>query len=145
MSPLKKVGEEPFAAGSCLCGGVTLTIRAKPKKMVQCHCLDCQKSTGIGHTSYAYFAIKDVTINGGITSHMTIAESGHEMIRHFCPECGGRMYGYNSQDADIISIPVGCLEDHSWFFPQVVLFTSRCYNWDITSDQIPNHQKMPIV
>ena len=137
------MSDRPFARGSCRCGTITLTVDARPRMMVQCHCLDCQKATGAGHTSNAYFARGDVTIEGEASAHTVIADSGNEMTRFFCPECGSRMYGYNSESPDLVSIQVGCLEDHSWFLPQVVLFASRRHDWDITSDEIPRFEKMP--
>jgi hypothetical protein len=133
----------PFAAGSCQCGAVTLTINEKPKMMMQCHCLDCQKSTGTGHSSHAYFARESVGIRGEVTGHTVLADSGTEMTRYFCPTCGSRVYGHNNSKPKLISIEVGCLEDHSWFSPQAVLYTSRQHDWDITSDEIPNYDKMP--
>lgn len=135
--------DPPFATGSCRCGAITLTISDKPKMMVQCHCLDCQKATGTGHTSNAYFAEKNVAIQGQAAGFTVATDSGAEMTRYFCPKCGGRMYGHNSERPGLVSIQVGCLEDHSWFSPQVVLFASRRHDWDITSDEIPNFEKMP--
>ncbi len=70
-----------FATGSCRCGAVTLVIDDKPRTMLQCHCLDCQKATGTGHTSHAYFAEKDVSIRGEATDYTVIADSGSEMTR----------------------------------------------------------------
>lgn len=111
--------------------------------MLQCHCLDCQKATGAGHASNAYFANEDVSIQGEATGYTVEADSGNEMTRYFCPECGGRVYGRNSDRPGLISIQVGCLADHSWFKPQAVIYTSRRHDWDITSDEIPNHENMP--
>ncbi len=132
-----------FAKGGCRCGAVTLTASAKPRMMLQCHCLDCQKATGTGHTSNAYFAESDVSIEGEATGYTVVADNGSEMTRYFCPKCGSRMYGHNSGKPGLISIQVGCLEDHSWFIPQAVLFSSKRHDWDITSDEIPNFDKMP--
>ncbi len=134
--------DEPFATGSCSCGNISLTIRDKPKMMLQCHCLDCQKTTGTGHTSNAYFAKDDVSIQGESSSHTIIADSGNEMRRHFCPECGSRVYGTNSGKPELMSIQVGCLDDHSWFKPQAVLYASRRHEWDITSDEVPTYNGM---
>ncbi len=111
--------------------------------MAQCHCLDCQKESGTGHTSNAYFAEEDVVIDGKATGHSVIADSGDEMTRYFCPACGSRLFGRNSGRPGLISVQVGCLDDCSWFKPQVVLYTSRKYDWDITSDGIPGYEKMP--
>jgi len=135
--------ESPFATGSCQCGAITLSLSEKPKMMVQCHCLDCQKASGAGHASMAYFAEEAVTIQGEATAYTVIADSGNEMTRYFCPRCGSRLYGRNSGRPNLVSIQVGCLDDHSWFSPQVVLFTSRRHDWDITSEEVSNFEKMP--
>lgn len=139
----KLSNDVPFATGSCRCDAVSLTIGAKPRMMVQCHCLDCQKASGTGHTSNAYFAKEDVVIRGEATGHTVISESGHDMTRYFCPVCGSRVYGYNAAKPGLISVQVGCLDDQSWYSPQAVVFTSRRHDWDITSDQIPQFDKMP--
>lgn len=137
------MNEKPFAKGSCRCGAIKLTISEKPKMMVQCHCLDCQNVTGTGHTSNAYFEEKDVSIEGEPRGYTVIADSGNEMTRYFCPSCGSRMYGFNSGRPGLISVEVGSLEDQSWFSPQAILFASRRQDWDITSDGVPNFEKMP--
>ena len=137
------MSNSPFTTGACRCGSVKLTVHAKPKMMVQCHCLDCQRTSGTGHTSCAYFAEEDVKIEGEARGYTVVADSGNEMSRYFCPSCGSRIYGFNSGRPGMISIDVGCLDDQSWYSPQAVLFTSRRHDWDITNDEIPNYQKMP--
>jgi hypothetical protein len=132
---------KPFAKGSCQCGNVTISVSKKPTMMLQCHCLDCQKSTGTGHTSNAYFNSDDVSIDGEVKGHTVVADSGNEMSRYFCANCGSRLYGRNSARPGLVSVQVGCLEDHSWFSPQAVFYSSRRNDWDITSDDIPNHPK----
>ena len=132
-----------FAKGNCRCTSVTLTIANKPKMMVQCHCLDCQAFTGTGHASLAYFDVADVNINGASVNYSVTADSGAEMTRSFCPACGSRLYGTNSERPDLLAINIGCLEDSEWFEPQAVIYTSRRHDWDITSDEIPQFETMP--
>ena len=132
-----------FATGSCQCGEISLEIEHKPKLMLQCHCLDCQKSSGTGHTSNAYFAKAAVLIKGEAKGYTVISDSGGEMTRYFCPSCGSRLYGFNATQPDLLSVPVGFLQDHSWFYPQAVLYASKNSDWDITSDETPHFDSMP--
>jgi hypothetical protein len=134
--------DQPFAKGGCHCNSVTLTIANKPKMMIQCHCLDCQKFTGAGHSSLAYFDITDVDIRGKSVDYSVIADSGAEMKRFFCPSCGSRIFGSNSERPDLLAIYIGCLEDSRWYKPQAVIYASRRYDWDITSDDIPQFDLM---
>lgn len=137
------MSESPFATGSCRCGAITLTLKEKPKMMLQCHCLDCQKAGGGGHSSHAYFDEKAVVVEGEAAGHTVLADSGNEMTRYFCPRCGSRLYGRNGGRPNLVSIEVGCLDDQSWFSPQAVLYTSRRHDWDIISDEISSFEEMP--
>ena len=96
------IDDHSFATGSCRCGAVSLVINAKPKMMMQCHCLDCQKLTGTGHASYAMFTDEDVIIQGEATGHMVVVDSGSEMPRYFCSNFGGSGYGLNSERLGIV-------------------------------------------
>ena len=134
---------EPFARGQCLCGAVKYTIRAEPIRMAQCHCKDCQRASGTGHMSLAFFKKDDVVLNGTTASYPSTAESGNINTRHFCPKCGGRVYGENSARPGIVGIAVGSLEHHDWFRPQAVVYTTRRARWDHTPSDVPNFERMP--
>jgi hypothetical protein len=137
------MSKQPFATGRCLCGAVSYTIRAEPIGMGQCHCKDCQQASGTGHMSLARFKRDDVTITGKTASYASTAESGNINTRHFCPTCGSRVYGENSARPGMVNIAVGCLDDHSWFSPQVVVYAKDRPGWDVTSADIPNFTRMP--
>ena len=135
--------DQAFANGHCLCGAVSYTISAKPIRMAQCHCKDCQRASGTGHMSLAFFKKDDVAISGKTTSFPSTAESGNINPRHFCPVCGSRIYGENSARPGVIGISVGCLEEHDWFTPQAVVYTGRRAEWDKTAQDVPNFERMP--
>ena len=132
-----------FATGGCACGAVTYEITGEPKTMVQCHCQDCQKATGTGHVSLAFFSESDVSISGEARGHTTTTDSGNQSTRYFCANCGSRLYGLNSGRPGLITIAVGSVENHSWFTPKAVVYTKRRPDWDITSTEIPNVESMP--
>lgn len=108
--------------GRCLCGVVSYSINGQPLGMGQCHCKDCQRASGTGHMSLARFRKDDVVIKGQTTSYASRADSGNTNTRHFCPTCGSRIYGENSARPGVVNVSVGCMEDHSWFAPGVVVY-----------------------
>ena len=71
---------EPFAQGRCLCGAVSYTINAKPIRMAQCHCKDCQRASGTGHMSLAFFKADDVTLRGTTSKYGVTADSGNREL-----------------------------------------------------------------
>jgi hypothetical protein len=137
------MANEPFAQGRCLCGAVSYTVNAKPIRMAQCHCKDCQRASGTGHMSLAFFKKEDVAIRGATASYPSTAESGNINTRHFCPVCGSRVYGENSARPGVIGIAVGCLDDNDWFAAQAVVYTRNRPAWDETPEDVPNFERMP--
>jgi hypothetical protein len=135
--------EKPFATGRCLCGAVTFSLRGQPIGTGQCHCKDCQRASGTGHMSLAFFKREDVEIKGDTRSFAVKADSGNINTRHFCPTCGGRVYGENSARPGFVGIAVGAVEDNDWFKPQRVVYVGRKPAWDVTANDIPNFEMMP--
>ncbi len=139
------MSKQPFATGRCLCGAVSFTIHSEPVGMGQCHCKDCQRASGTGHMSLARFNRDDVTIVGTTASYASTAESGNINTRHFCPACGSRVYGENSARPGLVNVTVGCMDDNSWFSPQMVVYAKDRPAWDTTSKDVPNFERMPPV
>ena len=137
------MSEQAFATGHCLCGDVQYSISTKPSRMAQCHCDHCQRSTGTGHMSLAFFNKDDVVIEGKTNSFTTTADSGAEVTRHFCPNCGSRLFGTNNVLTTMISVSVGCIDDHSWFKPQVVVYHKSKAEWDFIDEELPKFPEMP--
>lgn len=137
------MSDKTFASGGCRCGEITLAISNKPKMTTQCHCQDCQKATGTGHISLAFFAENDVKINGIAKGYTVTTDRGNQSTRYFCPNCGSRLYGINSGRHGIISVAVGCLDENSWYSPNAVVYCKHRPVWDATSTDIPNFDEMP--
>jgi len=68
----------------CLCGHVRLKITGEPATVIQCHCTDCQKSTGGGAVLVVMIPRTSVTLLQGTLSDFSVTgESGHEVKRCF--------------------------------------------------------------
>ena len=137
------MSEQPFATGRCLCGAVTYSIKTAPARMAQCHCKDCQRASGTGHMSLAFFPEDDVVIEGDFAEYEMTADSGNTNIRAFCPRCGSRLFGRNSGRPGVRAVAVGTADDNSWFSPNAVIYCERRADWDITSNEVPNFDGMP--
>ena len=116
------MADKPFATGRCLRGAVTFALRGQPVGTGQCHCKDCQRASGTGHMSLAFFKREDVEMKGDTRSFAVKADSGNINTRHFCPSCGGRVFGENSARPGLMGISVGAVDDNEWFRPQRVVY-----------------------
>ena len=136
------MSSEAFATGRCLCGAVSYRLASAPVRMAQCHCRDCQRASGTGHTSQAFFKAADMEVQGGTANFAVTAESGNIVTRHFCPTCGSRLWNENTGRPGVVAVTVGCLDNCDWYAPEAVVFTRNRAGWDVTSLDIPNFEAM---
>jgi hypothetical protein len=139
------MSDQPFGTGKCLCGAVSYTLKAPPQMSGQCHCKDCQRASGTGHMSLAFFKRDDVEVSGHTASFAVKADSGNTNTRHFCPKCGSRLFGQNSARPGVIGINVGTVDDNRWFKPDRVVYVKDQPPWDVTPTDVPRFDMMPPV
>ena len=136
------MSDKPFATGRCLCGAVSYTINTEPARMAQCNCKDCQRASGTGHMSLAFFAEKDIAVNGETAEYGATADSGNTNFRRFCPKCGSRLFGRNSARPGVMAVAVGTVDDNSWFKPQARVYSKSRPEWDLMASDIPAFEAM---
>ncbi len=129
--------------GQCLCGAVTYSTESEPLRMAQCHCKACQRASGTGHMSLAFFKEEDVAITGTFSEFASVADSGNENIRGFCGTCGARLFGRNSARAGVMAVAVGTADDNSWFSPQVIVYNKDKPAWDCMDGELTSFDEMP--
>ena len=134
---------DELTTGRCLCGDVTYTLSGEPLRMVQCHCKDCQRVTGTGHISNAFFKTDQFDLKGEVKSFDVTAASGNTNSRYFCPKCGSRIYNTVSGRDGIVGVAVGCADNNDWYKPAAVVYCSERPSWDITDTDVPNFDQMP--
>ena len=131
-------------AGSCLCGAVTYEITAEPFRVAQCCCTDCQKITGTGHATIAFFPEDACTISGKTAEFAVIADSGNTNTRVFCPECGSRLFGRNTARPGVIGVMAGSLDRGAdGLQPQAIVYVKRQHGWDMLDEALPRFEMMP--
>lgn len=129
--------------GGCLCGNVTYSISGDPVRMGQCHCKGCQKASGTGHMSLAFFKQEQVEISGDFSEYTSTADSSNENTRGFCANCGSRLFGRNSASAGIVAVTAGSAEDNSWFAPQFIVYNDDKPEWDCMDQNLTAFDTMP--
>jgi hypothetical protein len=129
-------------SGGCLCGAVRYECTSRPIMMLNCHCRDCQQSSGGPYTPVVYVPAKAFRITKGAVRQYTAPSvaSGHN-IRSFCPDCGSRLTGAESDRG--IGITASSLDDPSWFRPTMNLWVSDAQPWDIRDERLPSFPEYP--
>jgi len=127
--------------GRCLCGAVTFEVEGPPIRMAQCHCDACRRQSGTGHIVNAFFNSSQVKITGETKYYEFVADSGRIRHRHFCPNCGSRLFGMGPDTPERIGIAVGAFDNSDWFKPEVIVFGGQRPVWDHDHPEVEVREK----
>ena len=133
----------PFTGG-CACGAVRYECAAEPIMAANCHCRDCQQSSGAAFASVLIVPKDAVKITGTVKYYAVKADSGNMISRGFCPNCGSPLFGRPSGlPMELIGLRAASLDDPSWYRPTMDIFTASAQPWDYLNPALPKAPKMP--
>jgi len=129
--------------GHCLCGNVSYVVRGDPVIVAHCHCDDCQRLTGSGHSTGAMYSLDSLTLDGEVAEYKLISENGNRVTRVFCPSCGSPILGRNSGMEGFATLSLGTMDDSSDLVPGVTVFARNRKPWDAMDESIQTFNAQP--
>lgn len=129
--------------GRCLCGQVSYVASGKPVFQFNCHCRDCQRSTGCAYAPIMFFAREALEVNGALAYHAMRGGSGHAIARGFCGGCGAQVIGDADLVGNLLSVRAGTLDDPGLYRPKADVFVSQAAAWDAMDPHLPKHDRWP--
>lgn len=133
----------PKLSGKCLCGNIEYSGDTEIKLMANCHCGNCRAATGAAYGTLLFVDADAIQITGTPKIYNHKSDSGADMEKHFCPDCGSQLFGRNSNRPKTLSIRAGVLDQTSLVKPSVNVFLdSRIESTPIDSD-LKGFPKMP--
>jgi hypothetical protein len=134
----------PKRTGGCLCGAVRYECSGEPQFALQCHCRDCQRQSGAPHIAAVRISAAEFHITSGATRrYLAKSDSGNEVARMFCGECGSPLYVQVSTRPDIVGVRVCTFDDPSWFRPEANIFVKSAQSWDHLDPEVPQFPIYP--
>lgn len=130
-------------SGGCLCGAVRYEIDGEPVVVAHCHCTDCQKLSGAGHTTGAMFSADCVRVTGEVREFRLESAKESEVTRSFCPRCGSPLFGRNSRMPGHVTVTAGTLDEPDRVTPQVAIFSRNKRGWDAIDAALPTFESQP--
>lgn len=80
----------------CTCGAVKFEFNTDPDFIANCHCRDCKKASGGEMATFFAVPHDDFTLTSGTSkARRYVAESGKQLDRNFCLDCGSRLFTTN--------------------------------------------------
>ncbi len=133
----------PKLSGKCLCGNIAFTADTDIKMMANCHCSDCRAATGAAFGTLLFVDEAALEVKGAPKVFKHVADSGANMEKHFCPDCGSQLFGKNSNRPNTVSLRAGVIDQTDLVKPAVnVYLSSRIASTPIDPD-ITGFAKMP--
>jgi hypothetical protein len=116
--------------GGCLCQAIRYRVTGPSLFETQCCCRDCQLATGTGHTTIVGIVRSQLEVHGEPRIYTNEGESGGWVSRHFCGNCGGRLYTSGSLPGEVVMIQAGSLDQPNVVTPQNVIYVRDAVSWD---------------
>ncbi|KAF2488501.1 hypothetical protein BU16DRAFT_623534 [Lophium mytilinum] len=98
--------------GGCFCGKIRYSVNGEGLATALCHCTDCRKITGSTYSTN--LVIKEESfkwLSGTPKTISKTADSGKEIISHFCGDCGSTLSRTGGSFPDQVIVKVGTLDD----------------------------------
>ena len=129
--------------GGCACGAIRFCITGELLGTGACHCSDCQKMAG-GGPNYVALVPKGVlaVTQGEPKLYQTKGDSGDDVARAFCPECGTPLWSI-PRHAPFMTIKAGAFDDTKDLGPRMHIYVSSAPSWHAIPQDLPAFQKMP--
>lgn len=119
--------------GGCLCAKVRFSVAGEPMAQALCHCLDCRKITGSTYSTNIIIAGPNFKLLSGTPKRFAkTADSGSEIVSHFCGDCGSTLWRDGDSFGDGKIIKVGTLDDFDALDkaqPAIELFSGQRVSW----------------
>jgi hypothetical protein len=129
-------------AGGCLCGAVRFEYGGAVGPANFCHCADCRHVTGSAFNvgvrfESAHFKI----VLGAAKSFTKRGDSGAELTRHFCPECGSPLFTNSQRHPEYIYVKAGAFDDPLIVRPEFQCWTRSRVAWAFIPNDLPDYEK----
>lgn len=117
--------------GGCACGAVRYRVEGEPEICQICHCRYCQRRTGTGFGTVAYFLEERVTIlQGELREYRHHSdETGRWLAMQFCSTCGTTVSQRVQIRPGLRAIAVGTLDDPEWPHVQRHIWVCSRRSW----------------
>jgi hypothetical protein len=128
--------------GRCLCGHVTWRYDGEVGPASYCHCEDCRRCTGSAFNVGVRLQRADFHVTGGSPKGYTKrGDSGRELTRHFCPECGSPIFTSAPKHPDHVYVKAGTFDDPSLVRPERQAWVASAVAWRRIALDLPTFEK----
>jgi hypothetical protein len=128
--------------GHCLCGAVRYRISGEPLLTRVCWCRDCQRLAANG-TVNVFVPTNALEISGELRDFTSTADSGNQISRRFCPQCGSHLFANSSARPQFTVVRAGTLNNPSSVQPAMNIWASSAPEWACLDSTLERVEQQP--
>jgi hypothetical protein len=130
--------------GGCLCGAIRYESDGDVMFALRCHCRDCQRQSGAASVAAIRVPAARFHVTKGTPKRFVAqADSGNEIARSFCGECGTPLYVQVATRPDVVGLRVCTLDNPGWFRPEADIFVKSAQPWEPVDGTVPQYPDYP--
>ena len=130
-------------SGGCFCGAVRFRFGAPPVAVRSCWCRDCQYLACGNASVNAIFRADGLEVTGELSAYRSLADSGSEMTRSFCPRCGTQLFSQAASRPELMVVRVGALDEPQAAAPSGTIWTASAPGWGLIDATLPCTEGQP--
>ena len=100
-------------------------------------------ATGAAYGTLLFVDDGALTFTGAPKSFQHVADSGAQMEKHFCPNCGSQLFGKNSNRPGLLSLRAGVVDQKDLVKPAVNVYMSSRIPSTPIDPELKGFEKMP--
>jgi len=130
------------ATGGCLCGQTRWEYEGEIGPAAICHCEDCRRMTGSAFNVGARLQQDGFKIVRGTPGSFTMtSDTGNELTRYFCANCGSPIYGNSPTRPGKVFVRGGSFDDPDLVRPDSQFWTQSAVDWAHIPPDLPTFEK----
>lgn len=129
--------------GQCLCGAVSFKLTTEPLASRICWCRDCQHLAANG-TVNLLVATEGFTVTGPLSEYTKTADSGNQVTRLFCTNCGTHVFAKSSARPQFRVLRAGNLDEPSSIQPSMNIWASSAPIWACLDTSLERVEQQPL-
>ncbi len=122
--------------GACLCGGVRYQLQERPFKVLDCHCIDCRRSSGAPYVTWGIVHRENFKLVSGELRR--VSHAGR--LRGFAACCGTQILFEHTPESPTVDVAIATLDDPQPFPPTKAIWIEDKLPWVILDPSIPSSQ-----
>ena len=122
---------------SCLCKGVSISIKGKLRPVINCHCIQCLKTHG-NFAAYTSMLEENITFKSKKT--LKWFRSSIKAKRGFCNNCGSSIF-YKKNGSKEVSLSAGLFQNPTNLNTVSHIFLHNKRDYYKITDKLPKFKK----